>query len=127
MTHTKTTKISLSEKQLKALPFLISASSESEGCRQAKIAKHTYYEWLKQPLFKDELRRLRNLVVEDAIEVLKTRLGKAVETLVRLLDDPNPILQRNVANDILNHVIKWKEFYEIERRLEVIESKTVNG
>jgi hypothetical protein len=129
MNQPKTTKIGLSERQLKALPFLISAGSEGEACRQAKIAKHTYYEWLKNPLFKNELRRLRDLVVEDAVEALKAGANKAVDTLVRLLDDPNPLLQRNVANDILGHVAKFKELHELEKRLEVLErsNKTLIG
>ena len=126
MIHTKPTQNSLSERQMKALPLLLSAASEGDACRQAKIAKHTYYEWLKQPDFRAELRRLRNLVVEDAVEVLKVRTSKAVDTLVRLLDEPNPLLQRNVANDILGHVAKFKELHELEGRLEALELANKN-
>jgi hypothetical protein len=126
MSQPKTNKISLSERQLKAIPYLISATSEGEACRQAKIAKHTYYEWLKQPAFKNELHHLRGLVVEDAVETLKARTSKAVDTLVKLLDDPNPTLQRNVANDILNHVAKFKELRELEDRIVVLEQLNRN-
>lgn len=113
----------LSERQMKALPFFVASSSEAEACRQAKIAKQTYYEWLKDPSFKTELHRLRELVVNDAIQGLKSHVNKAVTTLVGLLDINTPSLQRNVANDILSHVIKFKELQEIEVRIEALENQ----
>lgn len=122
---TNSYKNGLSERQLKALPFLITAPSEAEGCLRAKIARQTFYEWLKEPAFKTELNRLRNEVIEDAIQALKVNTTKAVDTLVKLLDEPNPLLQRNVANDILGHVIKFKELNELEARLDTLESKTI--
>jgi len=82
---------------------------------------------MKQPAFKNELRRLRNLVVEDAVEVLKACTSKAVDTLVGLLDVDNPALQRNVANDILGHIVKFKEMHEIESRLDALEVKTIQN
>jgi hypothetical protein len=113
----------LTERQKRALPFFVASSSETEACRQAKIATQTYYEWLKDPIFRSELHRLRDIVIEDAVETLKAYTTKAVKTLVGLLDTTNPILQRNVANDILNHVSKFKELYEIEERLDALEAK----
>ncbi len=114
-------KIGLSDRQLKALPFLVSSTSEAAACREAKIAKDTYYAWLRQPAFKGELGRLRNVVVENAIETLKTSATKAVDTLVGLLDDPNPALKRSVANDILGHISRFQELRELEKRLEALE------
>lgn len=87
----------LSERQLKALPFFLSSCSETEACRAARIFKQTYYEWLKDPFFKNELKRLRNSIVEDAVEQLKAHTSKAVETLVKLLDVDNFTLQRGAV------------------------------
>lgn len=84
MRKTKIDQNGLTERQRRALPFFVASSSEIEACRQAKIAKQTYYEWLKEPLFKAELHRLRDLVIEDAVEVLKAHTTKAVHTLVLL-------------------------------------------
>jgi hypothetical protein len=50
-----------------ALPFFISGSSIEGACKEAEISRETYYEWMKQPLFKSELEGLRNEVVSDAI------------------------------------------------------------
>jgi hypothetical protein len=123
MGRTKSDKTRLSERQLKAIPFLVSAASDGEGCRQAKIGRQTYYEWIKEPAFKAELSRLRNIVVEDAIQLLKAHTAKAVNTLVKLLDVDNPTIQRGAANDILQHVTKFKEIQEIEERLETLERR----
>lgn len=125
MTQTKPDKNGLSDKQLKALPFLVTTLSDGEGCKQAKISRQTYYEWLKEPSFKHELRRLRNLIVEDAVEALKSHTTKAIDVLVKLLDIDNPALQRNVANDIIGHIVRFKELHELEIRLEILETKTI--
>ncbi len=124
MSKTKSDKNGLTDKQLKALPHLVAASSEGEGCKKANIARQTYYDWLKIPAFRDELSRLRSSIVEDAVEALKAHTTKAVDTLVKLLDVDHPALQRNVANDILGHVAKYKELQELEQRIEIIEARS---
>ena len=118
---TKTDETGLSERQLKALPFFVTSCSDIDACRKANISKQTYYEWLKNPHFKAELKHLRDLVIEDAVEQLKAYTSKAVSTLVKLLDVDNNALQRNVANDILNYVARYKEIQELEERIEAIE------
>ena len=112
----------LTDRQLKALPFFITSTSESKSCRRAGISKQTFYDWLKNPQFRAELTRTRNLVVDDAIEALKGHISKAVQSLVSLLDvAQSPALIRSVANDIIGHVSKFKEIHEIEHRLDSIE------
>jgi hypothetical protein len=106
---------------MKALPFFVTSSSEAAACRAARIAKQTYYDWLKDPLFKAELKRLRESAVQNALETLKIHASKAVDTLVGLLDADNLILRRQAANDILQHIGKFKELQEIEHRIAVLE------
>lgn len=120
---TKSDQNGLSERQLKALPFFVASSSDVEACRKANISKQTYYEWLKDPHFNAELKRLRDLVIDDAVEQLKSHTGKAVTTLVNLLDSNNCALQRGVANDILTYVARYKEIQELEKRIEAIEKR----
>ncbi|HEV3270398.1 MAG TPA: hypothetical protein VGZ69_07135 [Candidatus Rhabdochlamydia sp.] len=117
----KSNQTGLSERQLKTLPFFVTSCSDVDACRKANISKQTYYEWLKNPHFKAELKHLRDLVIEDAVEQLKAYTSKAVSTLVKLLDVDNNALQRNVANDILNYVARYKEIQELEERIEAIE------
>ena len=120
--------LELSQKQIAAITFFIGNKSVDEACKEAGISRNAYYEWLKEPAFKDELNRLRNEVVEDAIGQLKTNTTKAANTLVSLLDrEDHPAVQRAAANDILGHVMKFIELKEMEERLinleNVLESK----
>lgn len=62
-----------------------------------------------------------NHMIADAVEQLKAYTNKAVSTLVNLLDVDNNALQRNVANDILNYVARYKEIQELEERIEAME------
>ncbi len=111
----------LSERQKKAIPFLINASTVDCGCKAAKISRETYYQWLSDPLFKDELKRHRDQVIEEALNIMKANMTRAVSALVGLLKAKNQFLRRSVANDILGHVLKSKELEDIERRIEALE------
>lgn len=124
MKMTKNDQNGLTDRQIKALPFFIASSSESAACRDAKIAKQTYYDWLKDPLFRTELAKLREEAVQNAVENLKAHACKAVDTLVNLLDADNLPLRRSAANDILHHIGRFKELQEIEKRLTVLERST---
>jgi hypothetical protein len=111
----------LSERQKKAIPFLVNAPTVEKGCKGAKISRETYYQWLSDPLFKDELKRARDQVIEEALNIIKWNMTRAVNALVGLLKTKNQFLKRSVANDILGHVLKSKELEDIERRIEALE------
>lgn len=113
----------LSDRQLKALPFFAASASVESACREADVSKETFYRWLKEPLFKAELDKLRNEIVSDAVNHLKIITTKAAATLSTLLDrEESPAVQRAAANDILGHVIKFMELKEIEERLKKLEN-----
>lgn len=111
----------LTERQRKAIPFLVNSPTVEGGCKGAKISRETYYQWLSDPLFKDELKRHRDQVIEEALNVMKANMTKAVNVLVGLLNTESEFLKRSVANDILGHVLKSKELEDIERRVEALE------
>lgn len=119
---TKTNVKALTDRQKKSLPYFASSKSYEEGCRKAGISKNTLYEWLKDPLFKARLGEMRDLFIEEAVDVLKSNITKATDVLVALLDHKeSPSLVRSVANDIIGHVFKFHEMQEVERRLDVLE------
>lgn len=112
----------LSSKQLKSIPFLIGAKTYQEGCKKARIATKTYYEWLKNPVFRDELKQQRDNVIEDALEALTGHITKAVETLGELLaSSDSDSLKRLLAKDIIGYVIKARELEDMDKRLTAIE------
>jgi len=115
----------LAPKQLKALPILASIAVCGDACKQAGISRDCYYEWIKQPLFKEELNKMRDDLIQDAVMQLKVNTMKAASTLIKLTDrEDYPSVQRAAANDILNHVMKFKELQELEGRIAVLEEVT---
>jgi len=117
----------LTERQLKAIPHLVVSSTYEKGCRKARISRNTYYEWMKDPVFKAELHRQRDTVIEEALETLKCSMTNAVKVLVELLDaTENEYLKRNVAKDIIGYVIKAKELEDLDQRITEIE-KLIRG
>jgi hypothetical protein len=111
----------LSERQRKAIPHLVASPTMEAGRRNAKLSKNALYEWLKNPVFRQELSTQRDLVIAEALDTLKGSMTKATETLVGLLDADSDSLKRYVANDIINHVLKAKELQDLEERLEKLE------
>ncbi len=119
---TKSDTLSLSERQKQALPIFASNLTIEEACERAGISRNTFYEWLKEPQFKSELDRLRNEIVNEAVNHLKITSTKAAKTLGNLLErDDSPTVQRAAANDVLGHVMKFMELKELEDRLADIE------
>jgi len=113
----------LTDRQLKAIPHIVSSPTFTEGCEKAKINKTTLYKWLKEPEFKAELDSQRDEITAEAFGVLSQGLTKAVETLVSLLDSKDSRLKRLAAKDIINFIIRHKENEDLDRRLTEVEKR----
>ena len=111
----------LPEKQRRLIPYIINAHTIEQGCRDAGITATTFYMYLKDPAFAQELRKSRDGAVSEAMETLKNATTKAVTELVSLLDSKDENVRRRASVDILSFVTKWREFNEIEDRLVQIE------
>jgi hypothetical protein len=118
-----TTQQKLTNRQLKAVPFIVTSPTYTEVCEKAKIDRATFYKWLKQPEFKAELDKQRDEISAEAFGILSQSLTKAVETLAALLNTPDDRLKRLVCNDIIEHTIRHKETEELEERVTAIEQK----
>ena len=123
MITTTDEKAKLTRRQLKAVPFLVSSPTYTQGCEKAKINKTTLYKWLKNPDFKAELDRQRDDIAAEAFGVLTQSLTKAVETLVGLLDHQDDRLKRLTAKDIIDFIIRHKENEDLDKRLTEVEKR----
>ena len=110
--------------QQKAIPYLLSCKSYAQAAKEIGISENQIYEWLKDPEFKLQLEKQRNQVTEEAINILKMNTSKAAEALSELLCSSNEIVKRGAANDILNHVVKFREMQEFENRITLLEETT---
>lgn len=111
----------LTNRQLLAVNHIIASPTLEEACRRAKLSKGTLYAWLKDEVFKAELKRQRDEVVKGALDRLKFSMTRAVEELVKLVDTSRPELRRLVCKDIIDYGLKAIEFEDIEERLDKIE------
>ncbi len=116
----------LSEKQLNAILHIIASRTMVEAAEKSGTSRNALYEWMKNPAFKLELQRQRDIVVEGALGRLELNVVKAVDNLTALLDNPNVYYKRNVALDIIAHVVKGRErskIEQLERKVSDLEKK----
>jgi phage terminase small subunit len=113
----------LNARQRRAIPFIVSSPTVTEGVNKAGVNPKTFYQWLKQPEFKAELDRQRNEVAKAAFENLTQSLTKAVENLVGLLDNKNDRLKRLACEDVIEYILKHKEIEDLENRISAIEQR----
>lgn len=90
---------------------LLRNPNQEENCKISKLV--TFWKgWL------DQFKKLL------AIENNNLYTTKAAEALGELLSSPNELIRRGTANDILNHVVKFRELQELGERISILEEKT---
>ena len=111
------------KKQLETLPHIVTSKTYLEAGEKAGVSNKQICEWMHQEAFSGEVRRLQDEILNHAICSLKSASTKAVDVLVYLLDDEDARIKRGVANDILNHAMKFKELQELEGRIFALEKE----
>ena len=118
----------LTERQIRVLPYLLASPSIEDACRRAKINKSTVYDWPKDDHFRQELKSQRDQVICQALDSLKGSITKAADTLVKHLESPRESVSLRAAEDIIDFVQKALEREELEQRIEALEEKmTITG
>jgi hypothetical protein len=118
----------LNDRQVKAIPHLVASPTFEEGRKRAKVSRDTLYRWLRCPSFREELKRQRDVVTEEALEILKQNVMMAVTTLIHLLHaTKSDSLKRHLAKDILDYFMRAKELQEVEERLTQLETIVSEG
>jgi len=113
--------MALNSKQLKAIPVLIECDTVEGAARKAGISKNTIYSWMQQEEFSKAVSTARKKLLDKAMHKLMSVSMKAVITLEGLLGAESEAVRRAAANDVLSHVLKYRELNEIEERLETVE------
>jgi hypothetical protein len=117
----------LTRRQLHVLPFLISCPTVEMAGQQADVSTKQIFEWLNQPVFRQELEHRKNEAVNQAVDRLKLTASKACDTLISLLDNAqSDSIKHRVAVDMLNMTLKFMEFRDVEQRLRKLE-ETITG
>lgn len=111
----------ITEKQRRAIPYIIAEKDVENGCKSAGITTTCFYTWMKEECFVTALQNARNEFVSGAMDTLKKHVGQAVDELAKLLESKNEEIRRKTANNIIELSLRWREAGEIESRLEQIE------
>ena len=113
----------LSPRQTRVIPYLLVAPSIEEGCKRARISKAAVYEWLKDGVFRAELKRQRGEIIDRALDSLKVNIAKATETMVKHLDSAHENISIRAAESIIEFAQKALEHEELEQRIEALETR----
>ena len=113
----------LNNRQLKAIPHLVAASSIEQGCKRAGVSKAAVYEWLKEDAFREELKSQRDAVIAYALNSLKSNIARAAKTLVKHLDSRHENISIRAAENIIHFAQKALEHEELEQRIQALETK----
>jgi AcrR family transcriptional regulator len=113
----------LTARQARVIPYLLAAPSFEEGCKRAGVSKTTAYTWLKEEIFRQELKRQRDELIERALNSLKANIAKATETLVKHLDSKRENISIRAAESIISFAQKAIEFENLEKRIEALEER----
>ncbi len=80
---------SLSANQKKALVALLACPSVAAAAKQAGLGERTLYRYLADDTFKAELRARQDQAIAAATAALSGLTGTAIETLRKVLTDPD--------------------------------------
>ena len=111
----------LSEKQIIAIQALMRSRSYTEAAAAAGIGRTTLYRWLQNDLFKAELSKQKNELIERSSRKLAGALDQAVNVLIDLLEAKQPNIRRLAAGNLIDYCLKTADITDIEKRLKALE------
>ena len=116
--NTTHSKKKLSEKQLRAIPQLVSSKSISEAAELAGVGRQTIHHWMNDPTFKEEYERQRDEVALYARSGLRALLFKALTVQAERLDSDDPKERARAAQAIMNYDTKSARTHENQKLID---------
>ena len=113
--------VKLTLRKERAIPLVLASRTIEEGCRDAGISAVTWYAWLKDEEFRNEVERQRKAVITEALDRLKGSVIGAVEGLRTLLDAEEKNIRLRACREVLDYFLKARELEDIEKRINIIE------
>jgi hypothetical protein len=117
----------LTARQRRIIPFLLSHNIV-DACRLARVSRKSVWEWMKEEGFQEELKRARDELFADSLELIRGNVEKAVNKLVTLMEEAEKQdVQIRAAENILEYAVRLKQMEELEKRLEILEAAVGRG
>lgn len=114
----------LSKRQKQFLPLFLELKNVSRACRSFNLGRKTFYEWMKQSAFAQEVDRLQSEQVAEAVAQIKMHTTSAAERMIALIDHDEPAIALRASTSLLDFYMRSVEMTDLEKRLAAIESIT---
>lgn len=114
-------KANLTPNQLRAISCILESSSIEEAAKKAKVSRASIYNWLKNEKFKEILKKEREALFVESLEVLRQATRKAANVLINLLKSNDETTKRLAAKEIINLTLRTTEIWDLEERMSKIE------
>jgi hypothetical protein len=114
----------LSRRAEEAIAALLTAETVEQAAQHAGIGYRTLHRWLREDIaFQQAYLHARREVVHQAQAQIQKATGRAVATLLAVMDDPltPPGAKVTAARVILEHAIKAIELNDLEARIVALE------
>lgn len=105
-----------------AAAHLACGATICETAAAVGVDEKTLYRWRQNPAFRRRVARLRDAAIQDALGRLTASLTKAADTLVALLDSPDPKVRLSAARELLVAVSRLRLETELADRLTALEN-----
>jgi hypothetical protein len=112
---------SKANKREAAIAALLTEKGIDEAAAKAGVSPRTLKSWLADPDFAAAYRAARRQLVEGAVGRLQQAAGKAVETLMALLDCTHTPTRARVALGIMERAERAVELTDVLARLDAME------
>jgi translation initiation factor 2B subunit (eIF-2B alpha/beta/delta family) len=115
----------LSAKQNKFILELAVNGSIKKACQIAGISEKTGHNWLKDEDFNKTLHDIRETLVSRSLNSLMMSLDKAVNAVLRILDDErtSTMAKLSAARLIIENSLKFREQQTLLQRVEELEKQ----
>ena len=111
----------LKENQIIAIQALMTSKSYTEAAALAGCSRVTLYRWMKTDLFKRELSKQKQLLIERSSMRLAGALDQAVGVLIELLKAKQPNVRRLAAGNLIEYCFKSSDITDVEERIKALE------
>jgi hypothetical protein len=101
--------------------LLASGRTIKEAAAECRVGERTVHTWLGDPDFRGMVSDLQGRLLIEAVGRLSEASGRAVETLVALLQDASSQIRLRAAVAVLDQTMKARERIELEERLARLE------
>ena len=112
----------LSERQVLAIPHLVSAKSVSETAELIGVNRRTVYRWMDDPAFREEYDRQRDAVAGFARSGMRTLMLKALSVQAERFDSDDPRERTRAAKEIMDYDAKTAPKHESQKLLNRLHS-----